>query len=360
MATDVDALHAELSEGYGFRVPQALALAIAACEGRPVYDAFTLSWLYEPSRPWARFRNIDPGYTGLVPDLFIVASPGVDGIQYGFVLHAPELDIEPLPIFEFDPVYGTVSFYARDVREMLLRGAAWSATHAAESGDPYDTETYGRVASALDLPSIPPVSRNDELIAYQPPVPPGWRYVPTDDTIGVLAPEIGFGREDVDVDSFRVRYLRGPEIDMEIRRSGGDPLAGADVMAASLLDDCRHVLAAGFPGTALVGIRRLYRALGDSGGISEAQNAAVFDVWTAVYEALGRPVLADAARRLRDDVARRAHASSRWVAAWETFERYPEEKRRRVHELAGPMPAGLRDVYKLRFADAIDQVEREF
>jgi hypothetical protein len=318
-----------------------------------------LYWLYDRDRPWAQWRNIDPGYVGLVPDLFIVASPGTDGIQYGFVLHAPELDVEPLPIFEFDPDYATVSFFAHDLGELLLRGAAGAASYRAECGDSYDMETYGSVATVLGLPPLPPRSWSDKPMSYRPPVPPGWRYVPTEDTIGVLAPEAAFGGRDVDIDGFRARYCLGSEADVEVRRRGEDPLEGADAMAASLLEDCRSVLAAGFPGTALVGVRRLSRALDDIGGVSEAPNAAVFDLWSVVFNALERPVLADAARRIADDYAARAHASSRWIAACETVNRYPRDKRRRVDELAGPPPANLDDAYKLRFADAVDQEQRE-
>lgn len=362
MPVDVDALHHELNAAYGFRVPRALPLAMAASDGFDISESFSLAWWdYDPGKTWHHWRHIESGYAGFVPEFFTIASPGVDGMRYGYVVHAPERDSDRLPVFEFDPVYVTLNCVAENLETALVNMAAGAAEYAAQEGRMAPFPAYTAVARALGLPPLPVSSRaEDRPLTFRPDVPAGWRYVRTEDNIGALAPADTFGGRPIDVDQFRRLYCDVPfEQTIAIRRSGKDPLAGSSELMHSLIAACRETLEAGYAGSALVGIRRTYRAMDDTGGASDGEKAAMLAAWGDVYESLGRPLLAETARH-----AGRVHheidvAQTRWVSARERYFRLPQSERQRVDQLAGPRGENLTRAYRLRYADAVDTVERE-
>ncbi len=127
----------------------------------------------------------------------------MDGIQYGYVAHAPELDLDELPVFEFDP-YSGLRYIAPDLQTALTDMAVAVAAWAVEEGEFVSLDGYSALARALDLSPTPVSSRTsaEQTAPFRPPVPPGWRYVETDDGIGALAPSDAFGGA-VDLGLFR-------------------------------------------------------------------------------------------------------------------------------------------------------------
>ncbi|MBV1859634.1 MAG: hypothetical protein KUG77_14570 [Nannocystaceae bacterium] len=109
----------------------------------------------------------DPyGYSCTPPELFVFGSPGVDGIHYGFVVHAPQLRPHPLGVLNpMNPERGVRALGATEEETASLLGPGPSE------------------APVFD-PAWPVV---------EPSVPDGWRYEPTSDGVGVLAPEHAFG-----------------------------------------------------------------------------------------------------------------------------------------------------------------------
>lgn len=100
------------------------------------------------------------------PEFFAFGAPGVDGIHYGFVVHAP--DLSPYPLAALNPMdtdAGVRALGASEAESTPLMGS-------------------GRGDAPIFDPAWPPLA---------PRVPEGWRYEPTSDGIGVLAPEDGFG-----------------------------------------------------------------------------------------------------------------------------------------------------------------------
>lgn len=87
---------ASLSRELGFNVPARFADYVAQlfefADGHPerCLEAFDATLGLFPEGRRAR-------YQGTPPELFPVGSTGCDGDHYGFLLHAPELDLDELP-----------------------------------------------------------------------------------------------------------------------------------------------------------------------------------------------------------------------------------------------------------------------
>jgi hypothetical protein len=306
MGLAIDELRARLDEGYGFRTPRGLAPALAASQGierNEFYSTFRFEWLYDDVRPWTRHRNIDPNYAGFVPEFFTIGSLGEDGVKYGYVVRAPELELQEYPVYEFVPEYASVFALAADVETTLLDKAAESAADSAERGFGWSQDAYAAVGSALGWPPLPPppaAERGRE--PFVPRLLDGWRFVATEDRIGALARTEAFGGDDIDVARFLSTYCEYiPQFDeWHPRPRGAAARHNIDDYLLSLLRDCRTALKAGYAGSALVGIRRLFWAAERTGSLSPILRNAVFEAWGEIYDVLGRPLLADSVRRARD------------------------------------------------------------
>ena len=321
----VDELYAVLNQAYRFRVPRAFPEAVVASRGFDVWKAFGFDWEFRRGR---RCRTTHASSAGYVPDLFTFGRPGVDGLADGFIVHAPELDFDELPVFELDPVYGTVNPVAGDFRSALSNFAAWRSTQDEDEDlDGAEEEhvereerdlpsAYPAVARALGLPAVPKPSREwNDPFEFVPDVPSGWCFIPTDDGVGVLAPVDSFSGEPIDVDGFRARYHDRSDDWITMRRRGIDPLAGADEMLTKLVRACCDELEAGYPGSALVGVRRTYRAM--SGITTDFElKSDVFSIWADINDALGRPLIADVLREALTELQREGEVRAQRLNPW--------------------------------------------
>ncbi|MGH1347576.1 MAG: hypothetical protein ACRBN8_38825 [Nannocystales bacterium] len=174
------------------------------------------------------------------PELFVFGSPGVDGIHYGFLVYAAEL--QPYPFAALNPMStrsGVRALGATDDERGALLGP-------------------GRSGAAVFDPAWP---------AVEPVVPEGWRYVTTSDGVGVLAPKEAFGDR--------------PMVDV------GYYAALAPVERAAT-----RALMQGHPATSLRVLREFF-ANNHQGDAVSAR--AVLRLMAQAYRALDRPLLADVA-----------------------------------------------------------------
>lgn len=179
-------------------------------------------------------------YSCTPPELFVFGSPGVDGIHYGFIVHAPELSPYPLAALNpTDTAAGVRALGATDHETAALRRPGHSE------------------APVFD-PAWPVV---------EPSVPDGWRHVPTSDGIGVLAPEHAFGDE--------------PSVDV------GYYSALAPVERAATI-----ALMQGHAATSLWLLREFLANNHDGDAVSAR---AVLRLMAQAYRALDRPLLAEIA-----------------------------------------------------------------
>src|SRR5262249_13786095 len=138
----------------------------------------------------------DARYWGTPPELFPVGSTGCDGDHYGFVLHAPELDLDELPYAHYCPMDSdggilVGSTTAKGIASVM----AWHSSYdcARQEVKKLLIEKKKLLIDVASFCSIQPDEERDPAI----PVPGGWRLLPSSDGIGTLAPAKLFSREPV-------------------------------------------------------------------------------------------------------------------------------------------------------------------
>ncbi len=224
------------------------------------------------------------GYNTVPIEFFPFAGTGVAGIALGFVIHAPEIEVEDYPIGEFYPAGSGVYCLGDTTRNafefLLARGLKCNSVE-------YKTEHYGEEVSdkmlnyfklaeqearqkIFALSMLLNVNQDKLMIPKNygihqivPKTPTDWRFEPTADGIGVLAHQSKF--------SPIFNYSQVPkfnDLDEELKF-------------------IKQILQQGFPATALWIIREKYWA-----GHFERPFAEITELWAKIYEVLNRPMLA--------------------------------------------------------------------
>src|SRR5262245_14230490 len=254
-----------LTSSFGFRVPpQFVTLLDALCEdcgsAQAAYDRAcgSLGWL---------LAGDGERYQQTPPELFPIATTGVDGCHFGYVIHAPELATSDYPIAGLEPMdrvgaylLGTSTFKAV---ETLL------STRILYEKRPFSHEWWPEVSTRLSRlgiePALAKAIRHDcERKPVVPTVPDGWKHIPSSDGIGALAPA--------------TQFHAAPLHPMEEQPDVG-----------SVLDVASRHAADHFPATALWLLRECYwRTWTEQGNDTIALCRAIIDS----YHSLGRPSLA--------------------------------------------------------------------
>lgn len=217
------------------------------------------------------------------PEVFPFAAMGTDGVYYGLVVHAPELDLPDMPVAQVDPMEEdcpVVSYLGRDMTEALDALMSYELYGGDDDDEGWesdgDTEMDRRerlLAEALELkPTLKKARGMFSLTPRNIPLlsspPSGWKYVRTSDDVGVLA-ESRF---------FRPR-----------------PRAAAAQDEPELLRLVEADLREGYPASALVQLREWCWGVPPRGYPKE-----LAPYLTRAYEALGRPVLALVCARMSE------------------------------------------------------------
>lgn len=208
------------------------------------------------------------------PEMVTFGTFGVDGIHFGFVVHAPELAAGDYPVGELCPMDDDGVIRLGDNIHKALETLFAFERRAAPRADAMPA-IFASVGARMGLDtSVDTVSRRYDAqgngLPILPAVPEGWHYRPTSDGVGVLAPASVFdGRAD--------DRLSRPEAD-----SVESWLARADNAARS-----------GFHATALFFLREVYWHRWPD---PEAR-AVLSERLAQTYIALGRPLLSEVARR---------------------------------------------------------------
>ena len=243
----------------------------ALCEdcatGEAVYSRVvdSLEWLLVSEYGDSRYQQTPP-------ELFPIATSGVDGGHFGYLIHAPELALSDYPIACFAPMdrngaylLGASTFEAVETEiSANMRYAQeeddWQSSPASFDWWP---EVSARLARLGIVPDPSKAGRNYDDghgKPVMPTVPEGWHYVPSSDGAGVLAPAAQFHPT--------------------LPHSMDDRPSPTLVLDAALRHAAEH-----FPATALWLLRECYwRTWPPNIGIGRAMSDA--------YVALGRPSLA--------------------------------------------------------------------
>jgi hypothetical protein len=181
-----------LSKKLGFNVPVKFAEFLqSAYEISGNNWEETVNWLGEtigfyPSLPYDR----DPQTP---PELFPIANMGVDGVHYGYVIHAPELPRSDYPMGEYCPIdSGGVFLLGENTATALENMLSWQLDYNISK-----EKDVLRLSRLLHLKPAPQKANrrygpDGNGLPIRPEIPEGWQYVPSTDGIGVLAPSSAF------------------------------------------------------------------------------------------------------------------------------------------------------------------------
>lgn len=225
------------------------------------------------------FEACDSGrYPGVPPEFFPFARLGQDGIYYGYVIHAPELSINPsIGIFDPIPCEGCegVKLLGNNFEDALDK-------LLSEALEFYSTDeelqTIDAIASFLNVqPNLD--KRNPRYMEYHdsilPVIPPGWHYEPSSDGIGVLAPHEAFIPNSPTCESWS----------FDVSQGKGYPIIQDVEAALQFTEECFERNA---PASALFVLRELYWRSGDERLFIQSK-----ELWKNAYSQLGRPLLSN-------------------------------------------------------------------
>lgn len=170
---------ATLSKSLRFKVPSRFAKFVcqlydfANGDRALCLDAFDAALGLFPKGPDAR-------YPATPPELFPVGSTGCDGDHYGFLLHAPELELDELPFCHYCPMDSDgVIVVGSSTEQGLASVMAHHLSYDFLSAD--EKKLIVDIATACNIrPQVEP----NPFIS----VPKGWHFLPSSDGVGTLAP----------------------------------------------------------------------------------------------------------------------------------------------------------------------------
>jgi hypothetical protein len=217
-------------------------------------------------------------------ELFPFGGNGCDGIHYGYVIHAPELQLNDYPIGEFSPMDGTgVSLIGSTTRAAFECFISETLAYYDECLDLSDVnevlkkELIVDLARTLMITPTPTTIRQNYETPIIPDVPDGWHYEPSGDGVGVLAPKAAFAPDTLTLQTWS----------FDPRRS--DDLYYVPQDTAGALNAAKLALNQNYPATALFILREAYWRDPDGDVF-----AAAVELWQHTYFELGRPLLAQA------------------------------------------------------------------
>lgn len=151
-----------------------------------------------------------PRYPGTPPEFLTLGAMGVDGVQYGFIVRAPELSTTDYPVGEFSPIDGDpIALLGSTFVEAVENLASEAMSFREDDDSPLSSEGEAALADITMLFGIAPsakkaerrYTRGGDAKPLPVDIPNGYKFQKTLDGIGVLAPRSAFASETIKVDA---------------------------------------------------------------------------------------------------------------------------------------------------------------
>jgi hypothetical protein len=183
---------AVLSQVFGFHVPPAFVNLMGVLYQESYDDGDLCYGLFEKVFG-LELAGANARYTQTPPELCPFAALGVDGVHYGYVMHAPELGADDYPVGEICPTDDEGVIF---VGNNTLEASENLLSHWMEF-KPEETRSTLYIGEKLGLhPAAEKANRRYEADGkVVPNIPAGWHHVPSADGVGVLAPQDTFSLE---------------------------------------------------------------------------------------------------------------------------------------------------------------------
>jgi hypothetical protein len=191
-----------LSAAFGFPAPKSFVEFM-----RVIYELSDGNW-HDGMDLFARSTGRDLvtseyRYAQTPPELCPFASIGADGDHDGYVIHAPELSNDDYPVGSYVPMDSCgVWLVGKNTIEAIEHYLSCTLEFEGKQiTDPNHAQILRSVqvlAKTLRIDPAPERAHensgpNGRGLPIIPKVPAGWRFLPSSDGVGVLAPEAAFG-----------------------------------------------------------------------------------------------------------------------------------------------------------------------
>jgi hypothetical protein len=266
-----------LAEAFGFPLPAAFAEIVMLASREATAAGEDVSFFFEEACGFC-LAGEEARYQQTPPELFPIGSMGVDGVHYGYVVHAPELRLDEYPMGELCPLDGDGVFHlgrntAEGIENLISFVLAYSEEDAEESLSAETIRWIELVSRALAIEPRPEKAQrrfkpNGSGQPVEPAIPDGWLHLATSDGIGVLAPASSF------------EFTNG--LTMDHRHTP----------PTWYMERADEALARGFPATALLYLREGYWHHWGTAGVIQS----FLEAMQRTYLALNRSLLAEVVR----------------------------------------------------------------
>ena len=179
-----------LSHALGFKVPSCFAAYICQLYDFTRGDPQACLDAFETTLGLCSPNGRDARYWGTPPELFPVGSTGCDGDHYGFLLHAPELDLDDLPYGHYCPMDSDGVIIVGSTAQQGI--ASVMAQHLCY--DFINVEKKKLITDIARAGHFQPQEEENPAIT----LPNGWRFLPSSDGVGTLAPAELFAPQPVE------------------------------------------------------------------------------------------------------------------------------------------------------------------
>ncbi|HQY87395.1 MAG TPA: hypothetical protein PK402_01970 [Tepidisphaeraceae bacterium] len=266
-----------LDEFFGCEVPKAFITLMNRIEVLVDGDRARFFRFVDEVFGIARLSGFEQRHPGTPAEFFPFGATGVDGVSYGFVIHAPELKSGDPPLGQYSPMdSGGIYLLGTNATEAFENLASTQFSFEIEFEDDEIAARIKALSNQIGLRCemefanrrYTPEGNGREIV---PNIPGGWSFSPTSDGIGVLAPESMFERPT----ELPTNWAKA--------RCESNWLSTAD----------RHFERQKFA-TALV----IYRELMWSGWSDREQYPILAQRMIALYQAMDRPALAAVLQRM--------------------------------------------------------------
>lgn len=186
-----------ISQAFGFQVPLPFAEFLMNLYKYCQKDNQEVSNLFE-RLTGQMLDGEDMRYPQTPPELFPIASMGVDGVHYGYVIHAPELPAEDYPVGEICPMDDDGVILVGNTTQEALENFGGYVIEGEK-----DEKERQEISDLYKFFGLRPNSESNKIrylnngkaLPITPSIPANWLYIPTADGIGVLAPAEKFRNE---------------------------------------------------------------------------------------------------------------------------------------------------------------------
>jgi hypothetical protein len=207
-----------LQSRIGFVVPKAFA-EIATKFAERAGDVGKGLELLEDTLQLRICHFLEDRYETAPIEFFPFLATGGDGHCFGYVIHAPELQLDDYPMGSMVPGENDGVVFAGDATPCALENMISYMRNPAEGFDEIDLYWLGTIGLQPNRAKVQQARRliGEEYARPSPRIPPDWRHLMTSDGIGVVAHKSEFNGESTEPlprDSSPARYVAAADAEM--------------------------------------------------------------------------------------------------------------------------------------------------